>query len=283
MRMRSAPMSLSFPPFTRAIKILIAINTGVFLVMLILDAVGQRAISNWILDKFGLTAHSVVHGYIYQVLTYGFIHGGFFHLFFNMLMLWMFGSMLETTWGSRRFWEFYLFGIVGAGVSAVVLAYTVGSFIHLSPTLPIIGASGGIYAILMAAAMIFGDQEVFLFPFPITMRLKYLVGILGIIAFVGALSGPSGTANIAHLGGLLFGYLYMRFVPRRGFSFAFSEGIYGFRNSYYRWKRERAKKKFQVYMRKHDQDPKQYFDEYGNFRPPGEQEKKDRGPGKWVN
>src|SRR5207245_3088689 len=123
--------------------------------------------------------------------------------------------------------------------------------------------------------------EVFLFPLPFTMRLKYLVGVLGLVALVGALSAPSGTANIAHLGGLLFGYLYLKLVPRRGLVFAFSESYYGIHNSYHRWKHYQAQKKFQVYMSKHNQDPKQYFDEYGNFRPPDDQEKKDRGP--WVN
>ena len=276
-------MSLSFPPFTRAIKVLIAINTAVFLLQLILRATGYGPASDQITEAFGLSAYYVVHGRIYQLLTYAFLHASFFHLFFNMLMLWMFGSMLERHWGSRLFWEFYLFGVFGAGLSTVVLAYTVGPTLHLRPETLTVGASGGIYAILMATAMLFGDQEVFLFPFPFSMKLKYLVGILGLIALFGALGGPSGTANIAHLGGLLFGYLYLKFVPRQGLTFAFSEGYYGVRNAYHRWKRERAKKKFQVYMREHNQDPKQYFDEYGNFRPPEESEKKDRGKGGWVN
>ena len=282
--MRTTTTSLSFPPFTRTIKILIAINCGVFLLQLFLTVAGYGRAADDIYRVFGLRPEAVVHGFVYQLITYGFLHGGFFHLFFNMLMLWMFGSMLERHWGSQRFWEFYLFGVFGAGVTTVVLAYTVGRFIHLPPQQITIGASGGIYAILMAAAMLFGDQEVFLFPFPFTMRLKYLVGILGLVAFVSALSGPSGTANIAHLGGLLFGYLYLKFVPRRGLMFAFSEGFYGVRNSYHRWKRDRAKKKFQVYMRDHQQDRKQYFDEYGNFRPPNDHEKNGRGgPGGWVN
>lgn len=277
-------MSLSFPPFTRAIKALIGINVGVFLLLLVLRVTGATDAAGTIVHTFGLIARDFVHGRIYQLLTYGFVHEEFFHLFFNMLMLWMFGSMIERHFGSRQFWEFYLSGIVGAGLTTVVLAYTFGSIIHLSPDIPTIGASGGIYAILMAAAMLFGNQEVFLFPFPFAMKLKYLVAVLGFIAFVGALAGGGRTANIAHLGGLLFGYLYLKFVPRRGLTFAFSEGYYGLRNYYHRLKRERAKKRFQVYMRKHENDPKQqYFDEYGNFRPPGDRDKKDRGPGGWVN
>ena len=276
-------MSLSFPPFTRAIKILIGVNFGVYLLQLILQLTGQGEAASAILATFGLLPRAVVHGHIYQLLTYGFLHAGFFHLFFNMLMLWMFGSMIERHFGTRQFWEFYLFGIVGAALTTVALAYSFGSIIHLSPNTLTIGASGGIYAIFMAAAMLYGNQEVFLFPFPFAMKLKYLVAILGLIALVGALGGGGDTANIAHLGGLLFGYLYLKLVPRRGLTFAFSEGYYGLRNYYHRLKRERTKKKFQVYMRKHEHDPKQYFDEYGNFRPPGERDKKDRGPGGWVN
>ena len=92
-----------------------------------------------------------------------------------------------------------------------------------------------------------------------------------------------GTANIAHLGGLLFGYLYLKFVPRRGLTFAFSESFFGLRNSYHRWKRRQAAKKFEVYMRKHEKEPRKYFDEYGNFKPPDDGEKKDGGKGGWVN
>ena len=114
----------------------------------------------------------MVHGRIYQLLTYGFVHAGFFHLFFNMLMLWMFGSMLEVPWGSRRFLEFFLFGVVGAGLGMVALAYTLGPIVHLVPQTPTIGSSGGIYAIFMAAAMLFGDQEVFMFPLPFAIRLQ---------------------------------------------------------------------------------------------------------------
>jgi membrane associated rhomboid family serine protease len=277
-------VTLSLPPFTRTIKTLIAINVGIFMALLLLTALGQTKLATNIAYALALRAQDVVHGHIYQLLTYGFVHGGFFHLFFNMLMLWMFGSMLETSWGSRRFWEFYLFGVIGAGLGTVALAYTIGSIIHLSPLIGTIGASGGIYAIFMATAMLFGDQEVFMFPLPIAIRLKYLVGILAFIALVGALGSSGDTANAAHLSGLLFGYLYVKFVPRRGLLFAFTETSYGLRNRYHRWQRRRAGKKFQVYMRKHNQDPKDYFDEYGNFRPPDDKPKKNGGSkGGWVN
>ncbi len=281
--MRRAPVSLSFPPFTGAIKILVAINTAVFLLLLLLGITGHSSAVDGVLETFALDPHHVVHGRIWELFTYAFIHLGFFHLLFNMLMLWMFGSMLQSHWGSRQFWEFYLFGFFGAGLASVTVAFTLEKILHQGPTTTYTyGASGGIYAILMATAMLFGDQEVFLFPLPFAMKLKYLVGLLGLIALVGALGSMGGLASLAQLGGLLFGFVYIKFVPRCGLLFALSESYYGVRNSYHRWKRNQAKKKFQVYMREHQQDPKQYFDEYGNFRPPEEKDKKG-GPGGWVN
>lgn len=277
-------MTLSFPPFTRAIKILIAVYAGIFVLLLVLAAVGQPDIATKIFDFLILVPRDAVHGKIYELVTYGFVFfpGSFLSFLFSMLMLWMFGSMLEVAWGSRKFWEFYLFGIVGAGLGTVLLAYTVGRIIHVNPETAAFGASGGIYAILMATGMLFGNQEVYLFPLPISIRLKYLVGILAFIAFVTALRSPG--AALAELSGLLFGYIYVKFVPRRGLLFAFSETSYSLRNRYHRWQRRRAGRKFQVYMKKHGQDPKDYFDEYGNFRPPDDKDKGNGGSkGGWVN
>ncbi|HEY2389717.1 MAG TPA: rhomboid family intramembrane serine protease [Candidatus Angelobacter sp.] len=278
-------VTLSFPPFTRAIKMLVVINAGIYLLRLLLPALHLIGIEVFIRSYLYLRAQDVVHGHIYQLLTYGFLHEGFLHVFFNMLMLWMFGSMLEAVWGQRRFMEFFLFGIVGAGIGTVVLAYTLGGIVHLFPITATVGSSGGIYAIFMAAAMLFGDQEVFMFPFPFSIRLKYMVGILAFVALAGALGDTGGTANVAHLSGLLFGYIYLKFVPSRGLLFFLSEGSYGISNSYHRWKRRRAQKKFEVYMGKHKQDSTHYFDEHGNFRPPDDKDKKNGGSsgGGWVN
>lgn len=276
-------MTLSLPPFTRAIKTLIAVYAGIYVLLVLLAAIRLPHVAAQIIGFLELTPRDVVHGKIYELVTYGFLPGGFLNLLFSMLMLWMFGSMLEVPWGGQKFYEFYLFGVLGAGLGTVLLAYTVGSIIHFDPGVPASGAWGGIYAILMATAMLFGDQEAYMFPLPISIRLKYLVGIIAFIAFIGALQ--SSTANLAQLSGLLFGYIYVKFVPRRGLLFSFSETSYGLQNRYHRWKRRRAGKKFQVYMKKHNQDAKDYFDEYGNFRPPNDKDKKNGGStgGGWVN
>ena len=283
-------MSLSFPPLTRAIKLLLAVNIGMYLLMLLLEKTGAGSTSNYIAFYLGLIPQQVVqHGLIWQPLTYSILHGGFFHVFFNMLMLWMFGANLEIHFGSRQFLEFFFFGVLGGALTTIIIAYTVGLSTHpifnIKPDVLTVGASAGVFAIYMGCAMLFGEQQVFLFPFPFALKMKYLVAILGFIALIGALDDRvgGGTANIAHLGGLLFGYLYLKFVPRRGLTFAFSESFFGLRNSYHRWKRRQASKKFEVYMRKHEKEPRKYFDEYGNFKPPDDAEKKDGGKGGWVN
>lgn len=281
--MRGGSVTLSLPPFPRAIKTLVAINAGIYVIYLVMSAAGSGRAVNDIVSLLALSGYGVVHGRIYQLVTYGFIHVSFLPVLFNMLMLWMFGSMLEVPWGSRKFWEFYLFGMIGAGLGTVALAYAFnGRFLHFSPLNPVIGSAGALYAVYMAVGMLFGNQEVYMFPLPIAIRLKYLVGILAFISFVTAF-GADGSGGISQLSGLLFGYLYIKYVPRKGLTYAISESYYGFHNGYHRWKRRRAAKKFQVYMRKHEHDPKQFFDEYGNFKPPEEKDKKDGGPGGWVN
>jgi hypothetical protein len=133
--------------------------------------------------------------------------------------------------------------------------------------------------------MLYGDREVLLFPFPFSIKAKYLVGII-IFVVVVATFQPSqgGVANFAHLGGLFFGFIYVKFVPGRGLLFGLSERYFSARNSYYRWKRKQAAKKFEVYMRQHDR--KVEFDEHGNYIPPDEADShKGNGGSKsgWVN
>jgi len=122
-----------------------------------------------------------------------------------------------------------------------------------------------------------------MFPLPFMIKAKYMVAILVLIVLASTLQpGPSGVANLAHLGGLLFAFVYLKFLPRRGLMFLVSERFFGIRNSYYRWKRRRAGRKFEVYMRK--QEPEKFFDEYGNFRDPSTWDKKDGGNRPpWVN
>ena len=274
-------MMLSFPPFTRAVTWLLGINTGIFLLMALLG-VARISVESFVNFYFGLVPALVVqHGWIWQIVTYSFIHFGFMHWFGNMLGLWMFGAAIEQAWGSRRFLELYFIGVIGAAVTTVAISY---AHVLGSPLQTTVGASGGVFAILMAFGMLFADNEIMMIPFPFLIKAKYFIAILIVATLALAMSGGGNVAYVAHLGGLLFGYLYVK----RGLKPAmvnvnFSERYYGIRNAYYRWKRRRAAKKFEVYMRQHDRDV--HFDEHGNYIPPENEPRKGNGGGKsgWVN
>jgi membrane associated rhomboid family serine protease len=277
---RGREMTLSFPPFTRAVIWLLSINTAIFL---FLAAFGTSSVAQWVEQYLGLVPEmTVFHFAVWQVVTYSFIHFAFWHWFGNMLGLWLFGASFESSWGMRRFLELYFVGVIGAALTTIIF-----SFAHIlgTPYTSTIGASGGVFAILMAFGMVFGDNEIMLIPFPFLIKAKYFVLILIVVTVAFAISGGGGVAYMAHLGGLLFGYLYVKFAPARGMSgrFSFSEWFYGLSNSYYRWKRRQAAKKFEVYMRKHDRDV--HFDEHGNYIPPDDDPRTGNGGSKsgWVN
>lgn len=275
-------MMLSLPPFTKAVSWLIGINTGIYLLRLVLPRIVPVA-ELYIRAYCYLVPSDVVqHGMLWQLFTYGFLHEGLWHLLGNMFALWMFGSAVEAAWGTRRFVELYSIGIVGAAVTTVAVAYT-----HVlgGPNTGTVGASGAVFAILIAFGILFADNEIMLIPFPFMIKAKYFIGILIVIELALAISGGGNVAYVAHLGGLLFGWLYVRRGPKGAMvKVGLTERYYGLRNSYYRWKRRRAARKFEVYMREHDRDV--HFDEHGNYIPPNDDSsRKGNGGGKsgWVN
>jgi membrane associated rhomboid family serine protease len=277
---RGRTISFSFPPFAGWVKRIILACTGIFLLEAVLHRVfgiDLRPVQEWL----ALIPLQVMRGMVWQVVTYSLLHATFGHLFFNMLTLWFIGAYLERDWGPRRFIECYTFCVVGAALVTIAISYT--HFLGMDQHTGTVGASGGIFGLLMAFGLLYGDQEMFMFPLPFTIKAKYLVGIWIVVAII-AIFDPSqsGVANFAHLGGLLFGFLFVRFLPSRGISNAASERYFGVRNSYYRWKRRRAAKKFEVYMQQHDR--KVTFDEHGNYIPPDDTDKPNGGSKSgWVN
>lgn len=277
---RGRTISLSLPPFTRWVKRLILTYAGIYLLMALLE-VFAPVVHHWVRVYLGLIPTLVMHGMVWQLITYSFLHFQLLHFLFNALALWMFGAQIESDWGSKRFLEFYFFCTVAAALTTVAVSY-----VHLpglSPTTTTIGASGGIYGLLVAFGVLYGEMEIMLFPLPFQIKAKYFVWGIVFLTLVGAIQETGGVANFAHLGGLLFGYLYLKFLPRKGLMFAGSERYFSMRNEYYRWKRRRAAKKFEVYMSKHDR--KVEFDEHGNYIPPEDGPRKGNGGSKsgWVN
>jgi len=280
-RRTGEPMTLSLPPFTKAVTWLLGINTSIFLLMALLPLIRLGIVKDYVDYYCDLTPIDVVHGQLWQLVTYSLLHLNIGHLLGNMLGLWMFGSRFEDAWGTRRFLELYWVGVVGAALTTVALSYT-----HLlgDPTRQTIGASGGIFAILIAFGMLFGESEIMMIPFPFLIKAKYFIGILIVVELALSMSGGGNVAYVAHLGGLFFGWLYVRRGPKPALvNVGLAERYYSMRNSYYRWKRRRAAKKFEVYMSKHDRQV--HFDEHGNYIPPDDDTRKGNGGGKsgWVN
>jgi membrane associated rhomboid family serine protease len=278
---RGQTISFSFPPFEGWVRRIILACTGVYLLQAMLRVFAPSA-AFMMQEWFALIPSAVIqHGKLWQVVTYSLLHANFGHVFFNMLTLWFIGAYLERDWGPRRFIECYVFCVVGAALVTIAVAYT--HFLGMGPGTGTVGASGGIFGLLMAFGILYADQEMFLFPLPFRIKAKYLVGIWVVVAIV-AVFEPSqgGIAVFAHLGGLFFGFLFVKFLPSRGLSYAASERYFSARNSYYRWKRRRAARKFEVYMKDHDR--KATFDEHGNYVPPDDNEKPNGGSKSgWVN
>ena len=220
--------------FPRGIKWLLISNTAVFLIW----TLGPISFQQDVLTYFALNKVISIR-LVWQLFTYLFLHGGVFHLVFNMLALWMFGSPLESDWGTRRFLRYYFICGVGAGLFDLVLSLILGG------GRPTIGASGAIYGVLLAFGVCYPEQTVLMnFLFPI--KAKYMVAIYAAIALYSSLGVNSGVSNIAHLGGMVVGFVYLKTrLPRMNVRMPDWQGAYR------QWKLERAKRKFQVYMKKH--------------------------------
>lgn len=183
------------PPVTQA---LLLINVGVFCAQFLLP---------FLPALFALWPWG--HGFLpWQVVSYGFLHdpSNFFHLFFNMLGLWMFGSELERLWGTKRYLQFYFASIVTAGFTQLALAAILGSG---NPT---VGASGGLFGLLLAYGMTFPNRTIMpLFP-PIPMKAKVFVAVFGALELLlGVMDPRSGVAHFAHLGGMVGGFLMLQY------------------------------------------------------------------------
>lgn len=242
---------------TPGVKLLVLICTGVFLVQTLAALLSPQTY-NWILKWFGLIPAAITHllpPRIWQPFTYIFLHGGLWHLLINMLFLWMFGRDLELVWGKRRFLNYFFFCGVGAALIEVIVK-TIPVFFGARPSLtPTIGASGAIFGILMANAVLFPDRRIWLIPLPVSIPMRPYVAVMGAIEFFSTLgAGGDNVAHICHLGGMLVGYLYLR----RG------TFLYSLRNSVSDWQHKRNRRRFEVYMSKHRKEPPPRTDNWVN-------------------
>jgi membrane associated rhomboid family serine protease len=229
----SSSLSYTFGPgpWTPGVKAIILANVAVFLIAVFVPA---------ITIYLGLTCKFVREQlWLWQLVTYMFVHREPFHILFNMLAIWMFGVELERMWGTREFVKYYMVTGVGAGLTTLLVALLPFEFtvpVYFSVT---IGASGAVYGLLLAYALHFPNRPLFFFPIPIPIAAKYFVMILGAFAFLSSISAASsGIAHATHLGGLAVGYVYLT----RGRGGPIAELKY----RWLKWRMARLRRRFDV-------------------------------------
>jgi membrane associated rhomboid family serine protease len=273
---RSSPITLSLPAFSGVTRKLILANVAVFFALGLLHWLAPQ-VDFFLESHLLLEPRAVVHGELWQLVTYSFINPGILGILFGMLTLWFVGALLEPSFGGRWLGELYFTSVIGGAILASAISFT--HVLSLRPDVAAAGAWAGIFGLLVAIAMIFGDQE-FLLWFLVRIKAKYMVAIYILIAIALLLKESDSFGALMQLSGALCGYLFVKFAPRRGFAFGLSEQYFGVRNGYYRWKRRRAARKFKVYMKKQNREV--HFDEDGRYVDPDEP-KKNPNDKRWMN
>jgi membrane associated rhomboid family serine protease len=274
---RSSPISLGLPAFAGATRKLILANLAVFFALAILSWISPVA-EAVLRHHLILEPLAVVRGELWQLFTYSFVNEGILGILFGMLTLWFTGSLLEASYGGRWVTELYAVSVIGGAVIASAISFT--GILGLRPDVGAIGAWSGIFGLLVGIAMLFGEQE-FLLWFVLRIKAKYMVAIYILIAVAVLLKQANSFGALLQLAGALSGAIFVKFAPRRGLAHGLSERYFAMRNDYYRWKRRRAARKFEVYMRKQNREV--HFDKDGRYVDPDDLRHKDPNDKSWMN
>lgn len=243
-RIGSSPFA--FPDFSGATRQLILINLGAYFALAI-GGLLSSITAGIFADRLAFDPSSFLHGALWQPFTYSFVHLGIVATLFELLSLWFLAGFLEAYHNANWIWWLYGVSVLGTALAALAIYAVGGAFGFALPRMPLFGCFGGVFGMLAAIGVLYGDTE-FLMFFVIGIKARYLALIYGLIA-IAMLFGQQRMYAFAQLGGALAGILFVRSAPRRGMSVMVSESLYGLRNRYYRWKRRRAARKFEVYMR----------------------------------
>ena len=239
---------LAFPDFRGATRRLVLINLVAYFALAIAGLLAPEATGH-VLSRLVFIPSTFLHGQLWQPLTYSLVHPTSMVVatFFELLSLYFLAGFLEPFHGDSWLTGLFIVSVLGTTVAALAL-YAGGAAIgHPVDQIPLYGCFGSIFGMLVVIGVLYGDME-FLMFFLFSIKARYMAIIYGLVALA-YLFGEQRIYAFAQLGGALAGWLYVRLLPRRGFNFLFSEQFYGLRNRYYRWKRRRAARKFEVYMR----------------------------------
>jgi membrane associated rhomboid family serine protease len=245
-RFGSTPFA--FPDFRGATRRLVLWNLAAYFA-LALALMAAPVAADGLARSFAFTPSLFLHGALRQPFTYSFIHTGIGGTLLELLSLFFIAGFLENYHKPEWVTGLYAVSVLGAAAAATAIyacsSHPPGASLGAAS---LTGCFGGIFGLLAAIGALYGDVQFMLFPLPIGIKARYLVAIYALIA-VAMLFGAQRWYAFAQLGGAVAGLVYVRLAPRRGVSFGLSERLYAVRNRYYRWKRRRAARKFEVYMR----------------------------------
>ncbi|MGD0786755.1 MAG: rhomboid family intramembrane serine protease [Terracidiphilus sp.] len=236
----------SFPDFRGATRRLVLLNLCAFFALLLARSVFPQPDTPFT-SLFGFLPSAFLHGRVWQLLTYSFVHPGPFGALFELLSLWFVVGFLESLHASNWVTGLYATSVLGTAAAAIAIYAVSASLGYPLTEVPLYGCSGGIFGLLAVIGVLYGDTEFLLF-FTIGIKARYLAALYALVS-IAMLFGEQKMYAFAQLGGALTGLVYLQLAPRRGFHFTLSERWYALRNGYYHWKRRRAARKFEVYMR----------------------------------
>ncbi len=273
---RSQATTLTLPPFAGATRKLVLLNVFAFFGIALLRWVTPIWLEIFVSHMI-LVPAALVRGELWQVATYSVIETSLLGLLFGMLTLWFAGALLEASLSSRWILELYATSVMGGALLSSLLAFT--HIFGLRTDVAGTGAWAGIFGMLVAIAMRFGDQE-FLLWFVLRLKAKYMVAIYLLLALAVLLKQGNAFAALLELTGALCGYLYVRFAPRTGLAGGVGQRWEALQGDLARAKRRRAARKFEVYMRRQNREVR--FDSEGRYVEP-EDPPKHRGNGSAPN
>jgi membrane associated rhomboid family serine protease len=275
---RNTSFEMGLPPFRGAVRQIILVSVAIYVVILLLlafaPAIGQTVLALGMLDPARVRG-----GWVWQFFTYGFMYVDPLDFVLSLGGMYFLGYAVEERIGFRRLYGLFFGSLALSGIAGFALSFT-----HVIAQGPAFGSGAAANAILMVFYLYNREAPIMLFPIPIQIPVKWIVILAAAIETAYLLLSHFALFYCVLLLGFGAGYLwYTLLLSRRSsFTLGLSERLYGIRNSYYRWRRRRAARKFEVYMKQHDRQV--HFDEHGNYIPPDD-DRKGNGGGKsgWVN
>jgi membrane associated rhomboid family serine protease len=274
---RNSAFEMGLPPFRGAVRQIIIASIAIYVVILLLMSFAQR-IGQTVLALGILDPEKIRAGWIWQFVTYAFMYVDPLSFVLSLVGIYFLGYAVEERIGMGAFYGLFFGSLVLSGIAGFILSLT-----HVIAQGSVLGSGAAANAILMVFYLYNRGAPIMLFPIPIQIPVKWIVIGVAAIETAYLLLSHFALFYCVMLLGLGAGYVWYATILNRRASLGIAERFYGMKNSYYRWKRRRAARKFEVYMRQHDQEV--HFDEHGNYIPPDDDAGKGNGGGKsgWVN